>query len=359
MEPAIDTAPSSAPPPSAPAPDVGNVVAPPSGPPIVDAPPSPKIEPRDSEVPVDLDHPLDAQPDLRESFPDQPQPEQREAPQPQEPQPQPELPAPIALPDVFDQAEADAWTQLPRQTQEILAQTIEFTKQKLAPQIEQATQMSAAHHEALWASISIHSQKAAALVQLAKTNPQQLEAFAQSPDGQRYIAEVGAERAAIQNHGRQIISQMQEARRVESEQRQQQFERYGEEQDARFREGHDISEEDQDEAVDYLRDVGVPEDVVEELWTGRSKLSGSQVVRSAEFQQVLHDALQWRRAQARQAAAKERAQQQARERSRAISPPLRPGVGGGSVAPPSTLAAAASSGNMPLYYELRNKGALR
>jgi hypothetical protein len=171
MDAALDT-PSPAPPPvvaeSTPAPDVGNVVqeAPAK---VVDAPRAPPITPTDSEVPIDLDHPPDRQPDLREVFPEQPQPEQREA-QPQQPQePQPQL-EPLALPPEFA-GEEEVWATLPRETQTAINGIVEHVKTKLQPQIEAATVASNAHHEGFWGTVAIHSQKARALVELARTNP--------------------------------------------------------------------------------------------------------------------------------------------------------------------------------------------
>jgi hypothetical protein len=363
MEPAlVESAPASAPPPStyadtAFAPD-GNVIAPPSSPPVVDAPRGSEITPKDGEVPFDLDHPPDAQPDLREAFPDQPQPEQREQPQPQPQEALPQEPA-IPLPAEFA-GEEEVWARLPRETQTSITGIVEHVKSRLAPQIEQATQMSAAHHEALWGSVAVHSKKAAALIQLAQTNPQQLEAFAQSPDGQRFIAELGQERDAIRNHGKQIVEQFNEAKRVESEQLQSHFDNvWGPSQDDAFwdRMGTIVPPDQQDalqdQAVETLRDAGFSEDEIHEGY------ERSGMMRDARSQVIIAKAALYDQMQARLAAAKTKAAEQARERSRAISKPLMPGVGGGPVAPSATLARAAAEGDMQGYINLRNRGAIR
>jgi hypothetical protein len=194
---------------------------------------------------------------------------------------------------------------------------------------------------------------------------QGLEQLARSPDGQKFVAEVGAESAAIQNHGRQIISQMQEAHRVESERRQQEFSAYSDQQDAAFREtapeAADPEKWDafQDATLSYLTDdIGVSKDTIEEIWSGRSKLTAGQVMRSAEFQRVLADAVRYRQGEARRQAAYAKLEQQQRERSRAQSRPLQPGMGG-PVVQPGTLAQAAASGDMGTYLALRARGATR
>jgi hypothetical protein len=374
METTIDTSPSSAPPPSTyadtastPAPDVGNVIQAPPDAPVVDAPRSP-ITPKDAEVPVDLDHPADAQPDLREVFPQQPAPEQREQPQPQQPQePQPQL-EPLALPPEFA-GEEEVWASLPRETQTAINGIVEHVKTKLQPQIEAATAASNAHHEALWGAIGVHSKRAAALVEMARTNPQGLEQLARSPDGQRLIAELGQERAAIQHHGRQIVEQMQEAHRVQSEQQQQHFDtEIAPAEDEKFWNAakpiisadpllrnmpeDQLKDTLQDGVLGMLESHGYTEAELAQEWN-----RPGSATRDARAQAVLLKAFLWDQQQAQRAAAIELGKRRERERSRATPPPLRPGVGGGATPPSATLARAAAEGDMGTYIALRARGA--
>jgi hypothetical protein len=367
--PAIDTSP--APPPSgAPAPDPGNVISSPPDAPIVDAPRGSEITPRDAEVPVDLDHPADAQPDLREVFPQQPAPEQREQPQPQQPQePQPQEPA-IAMPDVFDANEADAWNTLPRQTQEILTHVVEHTKAKLAPQLEQATQMSAANLETLTGAALVvservrsHNDKVTALMNAAQNNPQAVDQFLRTPDGERLLSELAQSRDAanqdidgLRRVGAQAI-QLNQAHQDQQtvQQRAALIEQWDEA-------AHDVvdggvTEEKQDRFNRYYEAIGgnldeladtVKKNPVLEMWLHHPLM-----------QRVVDDAAAAWEAQARQAAARALAQQRERERSRAIPPPMRPGVGGGAGPPSATLARAAAEGDMGTYINLRNRGAVR
>src|SRR5262249_60614115 len=112
---------------------------------------------------------------------------------------------------------------------------------------------------------------------------------------------------------------------------------YADGEDAKFREfASDLTNDPerwgafQNAVVDYaVSHVGIDEGVLADLWNGASKLTGPQVVRSREFQQILHDAVQYRLGLAR-----------ARETRPKITPkPLAPGStqpANGAPAPPAT-----------------------
>jgi hypothetical protein len=341
----------------------GNVT-PESFAPLVDAPKQAPSTPRDFEVPVDLDHPKDAQPDLRDVFPDQPQPKEaapeRERAEPERFQ-QPEGPEPLPLPDVFaaNERDAEAWGRMPREWQEAFAGTIEATRAQMQPQLEAATQTSQAHAEALWGAIGIHSQKARALLELARSNPQQLETFAQSPDGQRFINEVAAERQQIQHHGAQVLQQMQEAQRVQSEQLQKHYDDvWAPQQDEQFWERATFIPAGQEEAVqdhslETLRNAGFSDDEISEAY------ERSGMMRDHRAQTIIAKATLWDMEQARRAQAKAAAKERDRRISQAQPRPLSPGTGANIMPPSQTLAAAAASGDMRNYIRLRNAGAIR
>jgi hypothetical protein len=186
-----------------------------------------------------------------------------------------------------------------------------------------------------------------------------------SPDGERWAQQYRGERAAvaqeaeaIRNHGVQVLQQMQEAKRVESEQLQSHFDNvWAPSQDDAFWDRMEAvipaDQQDalQDQAVETLLDAGFSEDEIREGY------ERSGMMRDARSQIVIAKAALWDQQQARQAAAKEAAQRRDRERSRATPRPLMPGVGGGATPPSATLARAAAEGDMGTYIALRNRGA--
>jgi len=372
--------------------------------PTVDAPKSAPIElPKDGEVPFDLDHPKDAQPDLRDVFPDQPAPKEarpeRGEPEREQPEPQlqhPEAPEPIRLPEIF-QADGDraVWQSWPRETQEFASALVEATREAVRPQLERSEAMSSAHEQAFWAALSLvhkgsaeHNKKLAAVQELARTNPQAYEQLMSSPDGERIARELMAERAALEpagaqlmSHGKQIVEQLQQARQAQAEQDQAAFTQNAEAFDAEFREfapeAQDPDKWDalQDGVIGFLTDpsapIGVPEGDLTALWNGEGikvsdgrggqrDMTASEIVRSVPFQKIAYYAFKGYQNEMRLAEVQKEQAQIRRERSQMQPRPLSPGGGyTAAMMPSNSLRSAAENNDMATYIRLRNSGAIR
>jgi hypothetical protein len=200
----------------------------------------------------------------------------------------------------------------------------------------------------------------------AQENPQAVDQFLRTPDGERFLSELTQGRDAANR-------EVEELRRV-GVQAMQMNEARQEQQAAAQTAQIDALCEQWDEAAHDVVEGGVTEEKQDrfnryyEAIGGNLKELADTVEKNPVLKMWLHHPLMQRvvddaaaawEAQAIKAQARATAQQRERERSRAQPRPLMPGNGAGAMPPSATLAGAASSGDMSTYIALRNKGALR
>jgi hypothetical protein len=300
------------------APDVGNVVP---EIPVVDSPVIREraAKPAKPDGPIiDLDKPI------------QPQVERhleavREAQQLVEPKPPRELPRSWPKERAGNWAKIDSDTQAyllerdaeiareVRTAQQERAEALSNAEATVAPAREQAQQMASAYENAFAGLLLEHNAEFRDMQQkFQAATPEQRQAWLASPEAAQWARNFEARHNALQQNGERLRLAFGEQQRAQEARQQQEFSAYADQQDEQFREfASDLASDPerwdafQESAVGYLTDdVGIPVDAIEALWNGTSKLTGSQVVRSHEFQRVLHDAVQYRLGQARLAEAK-------------------------------------------------------
>jgi len=347
----------------APAPDVGNVVP---DIPVVDLPNIRETKPEKVDAPIiDLDKPIRPQVEAhREAV--------REAREAQQPDVKPLR----DLPRSWPKDRAEAWGKIDSATQEYLlerdvadqrvvreameraANADSAAEATVAPERERAQQYASAYENAFAGLLLEHN---ADFIQMQQkfqaATPEQRQQWLASPEAAQWARNFEARHQTLQRNGEGLRLMFGEHQRQQEARQAQEFSDYGEQQDKLWLQNHPALANDpeefdrfQNEAVDYLSgDLGIPEHALSDLWTGASKLTGSQVVRSHEFQRVLHDAVQYRRMLARQAAI----------RPKIVPKPLSPGGGYASNGGGPSLQQLAARGDMGAYHAARRAGQSR
>jgi hypothetical protein len=353
--------------PAAPAPaavpDVGNVVP---DVPVVDIAEvrerAAKPEKVDPHPVVDLDKPIRAQVEAHRAA-------VREAAKP-EPRPEPK-----PMPRSWGKEHSERWAKIDAATQDYLlerdaeisrevrtaqqerAEALTNAEATVGPERERAQQYATAYENAFAGLMLEHNADYVQMQQkFQAATPEQRQAWLASPEAAQWARNFEARHQTLQRNGEGLRLMFGEQQRQQEARQQQEFAQYGDGEDEKFQQAFpDLANDPdkfdafQDHAVDYLcGEIGIPEDTISDLWTGASKLTGSQVVRSSEFQRVLHDAVQWRISQARLAQA----------RPKIVPKPLQsqsyPGGGGGP-----SLQALAARGDMSAYIAARRAGQSR
>jgi hypothetical protein len=314
--------------------------------PLADAPLAAPIPADPTDAPVDMD--------LPPGHPDQPKPGGFLDNLPAEPEPQQKLPRSYAK-------DEQAWFRsLPVETQAELLAVEQRREREVHQKIreaqtaqQQVAEERAAHEAALLQAQAeqrqfgevLHSMLSALDSQwsdLAKVDPNHWQSFAeQHPERAADVARLQGFLNTFRAQNAQAQQAYAQNIQAAQQQRAQAFEAYAAEQDRVFRERNPgVTPEIQQHALTYLEtDLGLSKQQIRHLW------DNEPIARSAVFQQVLHDAVQYRLGQAR-----------ARQARPAQSPrPLLPGVAAPYGEPSkSSLQSAADRGDMSAYFRLRN-----